>query len=240
MVFISRSIIFSARVLFLAIIPLSLLCTCSLQSLDRNQEALSPSLSEKIRMTLQGPMTRFPLQTREARDYTNALYSDIRSRRELIHFYGGIAGSEKVAKAILEAALAEDMDISLAFALAKAESDFKPRTQSRNRDDSVDRGLFQLNSRTFPALPENDAFDPAVNARKGLAHLRFCFNYGGDEIRALAVYNAGLSRAERGTIPASTYAYIERVLRYDAEIDGLFRAEFLPLWIPLSDLPSQA
>jgi soluble lytic murein transglycosylase-like protein len=137
-----------------------------------------------------------------------------------------------VARAILDAAQGKDVDVNLAFALVWAESDFKPKTKSYNKDKSVDRGLFQLNSKTFPSLSEKDAFEPQVNARMGINHLSFCLDYTGNEIQALAAYNAGLSRAEGGRVPVSTYAYIEKVLTYRDRIEKRFKDELLSFWIP--------
>ncbi len=220
----------------LSLIGIVFLClSCSLQSQERVLVHNSPTLKEEIIKTLDGPVTRFPLKADEDHDYHANLYADPRTRSSLIRFYARISGSEKIAKAILDAAIKQNIDVTLAFALAKAESDFRPAIQSRNSDNSVDMGLFQLNSRTFPGLSAKEASDPYINARKGLAHLRFCIDYSGDEVRALAVYNAGLSRAERGAIPASTYGYVERVLTYETEIESRFRDEVLRLWVPLSD-----
>ena len=105
------------------------------------------------------------------------------------------------------------------------ESGFQTKATNWNRY-SVDRGLFQLNSQTFPKLREQDFYDPQVNARYGLAHLRHCLNTGGNEIVALAMYNAGARKVNDGT-PYSTLNYIARILDYREELEQQFRSTLL-------------
>jgi soluble lytic murein transglycosylase-like protein len=217
----------------LALIVSSLSCT--LQTKERIQDKKDIPLPDRIALSLSRPVTRFPLKAEgDATDYAELLYGHPRTRSSIVRFYSKVSGSERVAKAILDAAVKQGVDVNLAFALAKAESDFNPAARSTNRDKSVDKGLFQLNSRSYPSLTDKEAYDPAINAQKGMAHFRFSLNYGGDVIRALAVYNAGLSRAERRTVPPSTYDYIERVLTYEDEIDERFRDEIVHRWIPVA------
>ena len=93
----------------------------------------------------------------------------------------------------------------------------------------MDRGLFQLNSQTFAHLAEDDFFNPEINSFHGLKYLEFCLQAGdmklqgkltSDDGQALAIYNAGYTRAMRGTIPPSTASYVRRVLDYrDALIE---------------------
>ena len=91
---------------------------------------------------------------------------------------------------------------------------------------SVDRGLFQLNSRSFRFLKEKDFFDPETNAKYGTAHLRFCLDRGENEIVALAMYNAGTIGVKTGT-PLSTLKYVARVEEYKDYLDSRFRKEVL-------------
>ncbi|WP_461249005.1 transglycosylase SLT domain-containing protein, partial [Treponema sp. R6D11] len=76
---------------------------------------------------------------------------------------------------------------ALAFALCWEESRFNPRAVGKpNRDGSIDRGLFQLNNRSFPELDTYMFFNVQHNARYGISHLRYCLDYGGSEVSALA------------------------------------------------------
>jgi soluble lytic murein transglycosylase-like protein len=209
--------------------------SCTLQTQERIQDKKDIPLPDRIALSLAQPVTRFPLKAEgKATNYAELLYGHPRTRSSILRFYSKVSGSERVAKAILDAALKQGVDVNLAFALAKAESDFNPAARSTNRDKSVDKGLFQLNSRSYPSLTDKEAYDPVINAHKGMAHFRFSLDYGGDVIRALAVYNAGLSRAEKRTVPSSTYDYIERVLTYEDEFDERFRDEVVRRWIPVA------
>jgi soluble lytic murein transglycosylase-like protein len=125
-------------------------------------------------------------------------------------FYTRVAADVKITDAILSAADSNDISLPLAFSLAWAESSFKVRALNYN-SNSVDRGLFQLNSRTFPNLKDEQFYDPQTNADHGLAHFRYCIEVGNDELVALAMYNAGINRVRRGT-PYSTLRYVAKIL----------------------------
>jgi soluble lytic murein transglycosylase-like protein len=131
-------------------------------------------------------------------------------------------GSARISEILIEETRARDLPISLTIALAWAESGFDPLAVNRN-EITVDRGLFQLNDRSFPDLREEDFFDPAVNARHGIAYLKYCLDRGTNEITALAMYNAGPRRvAERGA-PQITLNYIDKILSYRNRLDEEFR-----------------
>jgi soluble lytic murein transglycosylase-like protein len=91
----------------------------------------------------------------------------------------------------------------------------------------VDRGLFQLNSKSYPNLGIQDFYDPGTNARYGIAHFKSCLNVAGNEVTALAMYNAGNGRVERGATPKKTLNYVSRILSYENNIAGLFAAKIL-------------
>jgi soluble lytic murein transglycosylase-like protein len=115
---------------------------------------------------------------------------------------------------------------SLSFALALEESDFKVDALNKN-GDSVDRGLFQLNSKSYPRLDIPSFYDPGTNARYGISHLKSCLVQAGNEVAALAMYNAGNGRVERGATPQKTLNYISRILAYDNNISSLFAAKVM-------------
>lgn len=51
-------------------------------------------------------------------------------------------------------------DPKLALAVAEAESSFNAQATHTNADVSIDRGLFQINSKYHPEISETQAFDP--------------------------------------------------------------------------------
>jgi len=163
-----------------------------------------------------------------------ALYRDPRSRAAVESFYLEVAGNARIASIILEQASAYDIPLPLAFALAWGESQFNVRAFNRN-PQSVDRGLFQLNSRTFPRVRLEDFYDPEVNARLGLRHLRFCLNETDNELVALAIYNAGTLKVRKGT-PYNTLNHIARILEYRTKLEKDFLKALLASPIPVNAL----
>lgn len=151
--------------------------------------------------------------------YLNPVY-----REAVLAFFTSITDSRKIAEVILDNAAEFDTPATLAFALAYEESQFHPRAINRNAE-SVDRGLFQLNSKSFPNLTIEEFYDPVVNARRGIAHLAYCLEEGGNEVAALAIYNAGFGRVSKGGTPRRTLDYIARITGYAANLESLFEAQ---------------
>lgn len=113
---------------------------------------------------------------------------------------------------ITAAAQRHDLDPSLLKALVQAESNFSPGAVSR----AGAKGLMQLMDSTAQQLGVSDPFDPAQNIDGGARFLRQLLDrYQGNEILALAAYNAGPTAVERwGGIPPylETQTYVPRVL----------------------------
>jgi len=81
----------------------------------------------------------------------------------------------------------------------------------RGKIISYDRGLFQLNSKSYPHFKASDFFDLRLNVRTGIAHFRTALTDNKGNIRkALYAYNAGQSRVAHP--PASTVAYAKSIL----------------------------
>ena len=154
-------------------------------------------------------------------------YRDSATRDNVIWFYTHITGNVKVALAILEQADKNNIPLSLAFSLAYVESHYKTKSVNDNRNSTIDRGLFQLNSKSFPKLDEQDFFDPCINARYGLSHLRYCLDTAGNEISALAMYNAGVTKVKSGSTPQQTLNYVSQITEYRKGIDSLFTKEIV-------------
>jgi hypothetical protein len=140
------------------------------------------------------------------------LYRKDEAKECVIAFFAGVCHSKDLAEIILHNADLFDISPALAFALSWEESKFNPRAvNNANRNGSVDRGLFQLNNRSFPHLETLDFFNPQVNAYNAMKYLRSCIKTGGNEIGALAVYNAGIGRVNRTGAPWVTIDYISRI-----------------------------
>ncbi|MGP1458645.1 MAG: lytic transglycosylase domain-containing protein [Treponema sp.] len=153
------------------------------------------------------------------------LYRQPASRGAVEWFYMRVTGSKETAAAILREADRNDIPLSLAFSLAYAESRYKATAVNTNKNATVDRGLFQLNSRTFPKLSEEEFFNPAISAKYGMAHLRFCINAAGNEVAALCMYNAGTAKVRSNNTPQSTLNYAGKIMAHRKKIDALFDEE---------------
>lgn len=155
-------------------------------------------------------------------DPVSLAWASEEGRAQALEFFSAMTGSLDVATAILDSAARAGVSPALAFALAYEESRFVVGAVNKNAD-SLDRGLFQLNSKAFPELGSDKAFDPRTNAALGLSHLAYCICSGGNEIAGLAMYNAGPYRVSKGGTPRKTLDYIFRVLRYRDGIETVYR-----------------
>jgi soluble lytic murein transglycosylase-like protein len=145
-------------------------------------------------------------------------------RDAVIDFFVALTGSEEVALVNLYYADKYRINPFLIFALIYQESGYKPTVVSLN-SSSVDRGLFQLNNRTFPNLRDDDFFNVDTNVRHGIRHLIWCLDRAnGNEAKALAVYNAGYGRVMTGSIPQSTQAYVRNITAYKDRLARKFKA----------------
>jgi len=169
------------------------------------------------------------IESLDRRDPIAPYYRDSATRETTLQFFASLTQSESIARVILDNAEKSGVRPSLAFALALEESDFKVDAFNQN-DDSVDRGLFQLNSKSYPKLSAKDFYDPSLNARYGLSHFKSCLSQAGNEVAALAMYNAGNGRVERGATPKKTLNYVSRILAYEDNISSLFAAKVMTGW----------
>jgi soluble lytic murein transglycosylase-like protein len=90
--------------------------------------------------------------------------------------------------------------------------------------------LFQLNSRSFPKLSEREFFDPDLNARYGIAHLRWCLDLGGTEVPAWPCTTReppGSGKTARRNRPRLRL----RILAFKAGLDSLFGRELGTRWL---------
>ncbi len=150
-------------------------------------------------------------------DLTLYLYRNALTRGHVSSYFEKLTGSKEVSDAIIAWADTYNIPLDLAFALSWVESRFIVNAQSMNRS-SVDRGLFQLNSKSFPDVEEYEFYDPELNARLGLSYLSKCIELGESEIVGLAMYNAGPSRVARGKTPHMTLEYISKIMREREDI----------------------
>lgn len=182
---------------------------------EENEEKLSQAFQDYY---TEVSLTRYNNKT----DDGLILYRQQISRVAVEWFYLQITGNKEVTQAILSEAEKNNIPLSLAFALAYTESGYRTNAINKNTNLSIDRGLFQLNSNSFPELTEEDFFDPFVSAKYGMSHLKFCLNYAGNEVSALAMYNAGTNRVRSNKTPQTTLNYVGKIMSYQKMLDQLF------------------
>jgi hypothetical protein len=155
-------------------------------------------------------------------------YQDRDSRETVVIFFENLTGSREMAEKVLASADIFEIPPALAFSLCWEESRYNPwAVNSKNRNQTIDRGLFQLNSESFPHLDEADFFDIGINAWYGLSHLRWCLDTAGTDVAGIAMYNAGTTRVNTGGTPKHTLDYVSRILKRQRETEELFLAESL-------------
>ncbi len=184
---------------------------------------LSEETEEELSAAFQDYFTEVSLnKLTDKSDNGLTLYRQALSRSAVEWFYAQITGNKNVSQAIITEAEKNDIPLSLAFALAHTESNYNANATNKNSNTTIDRGLFQLNSNSFPGLSEEDFFDPFVSAKYGMSHLKFCLNTAGNEVSALAMYNAGTNRVRSNKTPQSTLNYVGKILDYQKMLDQLF------------------
>jgi soluble lytic murein transglycosylase-like protein len=151
-------------------------------------------------------------------DLSLILYRRPESREAIIEFYTAVTAEREIAELILHYADTHEVPASLAFSLAYAESRFIPSAINRN-SSSIDRGLFQLNSRSFPKMSEAEFFDPRINTDTGVGYLRYCLDVGENTVVALAMYNAGRTRVTERGAPKMTLDYIAKILTFQGDLE---------------------
>ncbi len=159
-----------------------------------------------------------------------SLYRNQDTRGYVEWFYTQVTGSREVALAVLDAASQFNVSPSLAFALAYTESKYKLDATHTNVNGSIDRGLFQLNSYSFPNLTEEQFFDAETSAYYGMSHLSYCLEVSSTQIAGLAKYNAGRGKVEGDRTPQSTLNYISKILDYQKKLDSNFSTEILAFY----------
>jgi len=162
-------------------------------------------------------------------DLIISAYRNPELREEVLAFFERLTGSFEIAEVILANAHVLEIPPALAFSLCAEESAYKVRAYNRNQNDTEDRGLFQLNSASFPRLEPEDFYDPIVNTWHGLSYLRWCLDTAGTDVAGLAMYNAGITRVRNTGTPKSTLDYISRILDRKREIEVNFIIEYVRL-----------
>ena len=199
-----------------------------LQDIDEAQEEANQTeiAAENQNEVVHEPFF-FVINVEHGQDFLLSSYRNPELRYYVVAFFREIARSQEIAEVILYYSCIFNIPPALAFSLCAEESSFRPRAFNRNRNETVDRGLFQLNSGSFPHLTVDEFYDIAINTRHGLAYLRERLDNAETEVAALAMYNAGIGRVSTAGTPQSTLNYISRILRRQRNIEERFMAKYV-------------
>ncbi len=157
-------------------------------------------------------------------DLSLTLYRNKNTRGIIEKFYAELCGSRYISGIILKYADMYEVPPSLAFAVCNMESRFNVNAENINQDLSIDRGLFQLNSKSFPYLNEDDFFSVQTNVLFGIRHLKYCLKRGQNKIVGLSIYNAGENRVTTNGAPLITLNYVSRVIDYRDTVERKLKA----------------
>lgn len=221
--------------LFLAILCVYILFYMPTNTVEHSEIISQESIEEEVEVehpTITPDYHSLVVSHKQKPDLGLSLYRNLESQSALIEFYTKITKNKDVTFAILENADKYNIPLSLAFALAYTESNYKVTAVNKNKNTSIDRGLFQLNNNSFPKLTESEFFDPYTSAYYGLAHLSFCLDTAGNEVAALAMYNAGTNRVRTGGTPQMTLNYVDKIFSYKEGLDALLYSELIEFTEP--------
>ncbi len=155
------------------------------------------------------------------------LYRQDHTHDVVLSFFTELTGSEEITLAILRHAERKSIPALLSFSLAWAESSFNPYAINANAS-SIDRGLFQLNSRSFYWLSDADFYDLDINSRHAHDYLADCMHRSSYDYKmALAMYNAGMYRVLLGMTPLSTQRYVIKISAYYEELQQRYKQYIL-------------
>lgn len=131
----------------------------------------------------------------------------------LVKYLGIQIKNNDIAKYMVKYSKIYDIDTMFLVALAKVESHFNPKAVNYNVNGSVDRGICQLNSNTFPYLSKRDFFNPEVNIKHAANLLSWCIKKSkNNNVKALAFYNAGIGNVSNKRVGETTLNYIQKIL----------------------------
>jgi hypothetical protein len=216
---------YTTRILIVLLVPI--LITCTQFSLAKENGSLVERMGQREPVAAgEAKPVGLILETENMGDLGLSLYKNSYTRDIVVEFYNSITHSTEITQAVLTAADKYSIRPSLAFALCGVESQYNSRALNFN-PISIDRGLFQLNSLSYPHLTEEDFFSVSKNTEHGMKYLRYCLDRGENEVVALAMYNAGETRVSDTGAPMTTLTYISRILSLKGELESRFRDKVL-------------
>jgi soluble lytic murein transglycosylase-like protein len=129
-----------------------------------------------------------------------------------IEFYQDLTHNKTITKIIINEAIKRHLPINFVMAVVFNESAFDPNAENYNLE-TVDRGLFQLNSGSFPDLTYSEIFDIRRNVYEGCLYLRALYDqYNENPILTVYAFNAGMGKIASGKIKIRTLIHTEKIM----------------------------
>jgi soluble lytic murein transglycosylase-like protein len=153
--------------------------------------------------------------------FSQALHSELNGGFSPMNPFsqGNTLAPDSTIKSMIQKA-ADDNGVQAALleAVVEAESGYDPKARSH----AGAMGLTQLMPSTAASLGVSNPFDPQQNLNGGAKYLAGLINRFDDLPKAIAAYNAGPGRVERGgPLPLETTRYVRKVMDlYNARKSG--------------------
>lgn len=144
---------------------------------------------------------------------TNAL---IENPNDVYSFYNEYTHDREITRIIVETCYIMNMPYNLVFSLVYNESRYNPYAiNNKNISDTVDYGLFQLNSRIYAEHEKKYLMNIKNNIMLGCEHLRKDFQITESWRLALIKYNCGRIK----NVPGSTIKHMDNILNYEQKLN---------------------
>jgi soluble lytic murein transglycosylase-like protein len=153
----------------------------------------------------------------------DAGFSDIKEWQDYrikLKFITEYTKDPELSKLIIKYSRTYKIEETLLLSLIKTESSLDPMAENYNLNGTIDRGLCQLNSRTFSNLDKDVFFNPETNIKYGAELLSWCLKRADNNIvKALAFYNAGIGNVANKNVGEFTLDYINNIIKKKSELD---------------------
>ena len=128
------------------------------------------------------------------------------------------APAPELALYVEQQATAHHVPLKLAESVMWQESRWNPFAVRYNSSGSVDRGMWQLNSRSLPWFARHfnggrpiNPYDPYISTHVAIQYLRYLHDLTGSWTNATMSYNAGPWAVINGKIPREAVWYVEQI-----------------------------
>jgi len=159
-------------------------------------------------------------------DYFTRIEVNERIQKDLQYFvdvYNKLIQNKRITEQIIFNALQNEVPVNIAFAQSFVESNWIPEAINiHNSNESIDVGLFQLNSFTFPHLTREEMEDIDVNIFIGIKFFKEKLLQTGTIETALLLYNAG----NYNNVGRTSILYLQKILDKERQLDEYFNEEY--------------